>query len=523
MNVKSTFLYGKFDEEVYVSQPPSFIDPKFPKKVYKVVKAMYGLHQAPRAWYATLSTFLVKSRYRRGIIDKTLFIKKDMKDIMLVQVYVDDIIFGSTKKSWYDEFEALNKEQTTSTLIETKKPLVKDVEAADVGVHHYRSMIGYLMYLTASRPNICMQFMLVLGIWYPRESAFDLEAYSDSDYAGANLDRKFTTGGCQFLGRRLILCQCKKQTIMNTSTTGAEYVAAANCCGLKGMLSFTRLWTFYHAFIHLVLVSPKMRTLVGEGDDYAMNEGRSTDKIKVLNAKAEGVSAAGETLSALVARGYRQEEGIDFEGSFTPVARLEAIRIFIAYATHMNMIFYQMDMKTRFLNGLQIFHSPRDIFLNQSKNSLEIIKKYGMKISDPVDTPMVEKSKLDEDPQRKAIDPTCYHRLIGSLMYLVSSRLDLQYIDSCIALTAFADSDHVGCQDTRRSTSGRCLVSAQERIFGSEEVLDEPKDNSSHSSSLLFGSDDEVQDVSSDEENKVDENKADAEVAEKQAVNEQPV
>nr|GFD18657.1 copia protein [Tanacetum cinerariifolium] len=83
MDVKSAFLYGKNNEEVYVSQPPGFIDPKFPKKVYKVVKALYGLHQAPRAWYATLSTFLVKSRYRRGIIDKTLFIKKDKKDIML--------------------------------------------------------------------------------------------------------------------------------------------------------------------------------------------------------------------------------------------------------------------------------------------------------------------------------------------------------------------------------------------------------------------------------------------------------
>ncbi|GJV08839.1 retrovirus-related pol polyprotein from transposon TNT 1-94 [Tanacetum coccineum] len=98
MDVKSAFLYGTIDEEVYVSQPPGFIDPKFPKKVYKVVKALYGLHQAPRAWYATLSTFLLKSRYRRGTIDKTLFIKKDKNDIMLVQVYVDDIIFGSTKR-----------------------------------------------------------------------------------------------------------------------------------------------------------------------------------------------------------------------------------------------------------------------------------------------------------------------------------------------------------------------------------------------------------------------------------------
>ncbi|GKF59154.1 putative ribonuclease H-like domain-containing protein, partial [Tanacetum coccineum] len=114
MDVKSAFLYGTIDEEVYVSQPPGFVDPDHPKKVYKVVKALYGLHQAPRAWYATLSTFLEKQGYRRGTIDKTLFIKKDKKDIMLVQVYVDDIIFGSTRKSWYDEFEALMKGRMSS-------------------------------------------------------------------------------------------------------------------------------------------------------------------------------------------------------------------------------------------------------------------------------------------------------------------------------------------------------------------------------------------------------------------------
>ncbi|GJX24590.1 putative ribonuclease H-like domain-containing protein [Tanacetum coccineum] len=253
-------MYGTIDEEVYVSQPPGFVDLKFPKKVYKVVKDLYGLHQAPRARYATLSTFLLKSRYRRGTIDKTLFIKKDKNDIMLVQVYVDDIIFGSTKRSWCDEFEALMKSRfqmsfmgeltfflglqvkqkedgifisqdkyvaeilkkfdfasvkTASTPIETHKPLVKDEEAADVDVHLYRYLKG--------KPK--------LGLWYPRESSFDLVAYSDSDYGGANLDRKSTTGGCQFLGHRLISWQCKKQTIVATSTTEAEYVAAANCCG----------------------------------------------------------------------------------------------------------------------------------------------------------------------------------------------------------------------------------------------------------------------------------------------------
>ncbi|GKC51535.1 putative ribonuclease H-like domain-containing protein, partial [Tanacetum coccineum] len=109
MDVKSAFLYDTIDEEVYVAQPPSFVNPDHLKKVYKVVKALYGLHQALRAWYATLSTFLEELGYIRGTIDKTLFIKKDKKDIMLVQVYVDDIILGSTRKSWCAKFEALMK------------------------------------------------------------------------------------------------------------------------------------------------------------------------------------------------------------------------------------------------------------------------------------------------------------------------------------------------------------------------------------------------------------------------------
>ncbi|GJS74001.1 putative ribonuclease H-like domain-containing protein [Tanacetum coccineum] len=206
------------------------------------------------------------------LTNKTLFIKKDKKDIMLVQVYVDDIIFGSTRKSWCYEFEALMKGRfqmssmgelilflglkvkqktdglfisqdqyvvemlkkfdlasvkTAITPMKTKMALTKD-EEADRFSHvtpktsHLNVMKIIFKYLKG-KPN--------LGLWYPLESPFDLEAYSDSDYAGVNLDRKSTTGGCQFLGRRLFSWQCKKQTIVATSTTEAEYVAAASCCG----------------------------------------------------------------------------------------------------------------------------------------------------------------------------------------------------------------------------------------------------------------------------------------------------
>ncbi|GJS72527.1 putative ribonuclease H-like domain-containing protein [Tanacetum coccineum] len=187
MDVKSAFLYGTIEEEVYVCQPLGFEDPEFPKKVYKVERALYGLHQAPRAWYETLSTYLLENRFRRGTIDKTLSIKKDKGDILLMQVkQKDDGIFISQDKYVADilkKFDFLTV-RIANTPMETLKPLLKDAEAKDVDVHLYRSMIGSLLYLTAYRPHI----MFV-------DSPFNLEAYSDSDYAGASLDRKSTIGG----------------------------------------------------------------------------------------------------------------------------------------------------------------------------------------------------------------------------------------------------------------------------------------------------------------------------------------
>ena len=111
MDVKSAFLYGTIQEEVYVKQPPGFEDPAHPNKVYKVIKALYGLHQAPRAWYERLSTFLLQHGYRRGTIEKTLFIKRNKKDIMHVQVHVDDIIFEATKQSMVKYFEKLMQKE----------------------------------------------------------------------------------------------------------------------------------------------------------------------------------------------------------------------------------------------------------------------------------------------------------------------------------------------------------------------------------------------------------------------------
>nr|GEY37676.1 hypothetical protein [Tanacetum cinerariifolium] len=220
MDVKSAFLYGTIDEEVYVMQPPGFQDPEYPARVYKVEKAI-----------------------------SALFIRRQRGDFILVQVYVDDIIFGSSNPQLCREFEALMHEKfqmsamdvrSSNTPMDKDSPWGKNGTGKDVDLHLYRSMIGSLMYLTASRPDIMFAvFKRIfrylkghpkLGLWYPKDSPFDFVAYSDSDYNGATQDRKSTTGGCQFLGRRLISWQCKKQTIVATSTTEAEYVAAASGC-----------------------------------------------------------------------------------------------------------------------------------------------------------------------------------------------------------------------------------------------------------------------------------------------------
>nr|GEV54555.1 putative ribonuclease H-like domain-containing protein [Tanacetum cinerariifolium] len=148
MDVKSAFLYGRITEEVYLCQPPRFEDPDYPDKVYKVEKALHGLHQAPRAWYKTLASYLLGNGFRRGKIDQPLFIKRQKDDILLVQVYVDDIIFGSTEKELYTEFEI------ASTPMDKEKALLKDSDGDDVDVYLYKSMIKPLIYLTSSRPDI---------------------------------------------------------------------------------------------------------------------------------------------------------------------------------------------------------------------------------------------------------------------------------------------------------------------------------------------------------------------------------
>ncbi|KAL6337946.1 hypothetical protein AAG906_005411 [Vitis piasezkii] len=276
MDVKSAFLNGFINEEVYVEQPPGFKSFNFPNHVFKLKKALYGLKQAPRAWYERLSKFLLKKGFKMGKIDTTLFIKTKEKDILLVQIYVDDIIFGATNdslckdfsKCMHSEFEMstmgeLNfflglqiKQLKEGTFINQAKyikdllkrfnmeeakvmktpmsPSIKldmDEKGKSIDSTMYRGMIGSLLYLTASRPDImysvclCARFQscpkeshlsvvkrilrylkgtMNIGLWYPNGDNFELIGFSDADFAGCRVERKSTSGTCHFLGHSLV-------------------------------------------------------------------------------------------------------------------------------------------------------------------------------------------------------------------------------------------------------------------------------------------------------------------------------
>nr|GEV18755.1 reverse transcriptase domain-containing protein [Tanacetum cinerariifolium] len=160
-----SWIEAIYEELLQFKMQEGFEDPNHLDKVYKVVKALYGLHQAPRAWYETLANYLLENCFQRGKIDQTLFIKRQKGDILLVQIYVDDIIFVKQKKDGIfisqDKYVAeilrkfgLTEGKSASTPIYTEKPLLKDFDGEDIDLHTYRSMIGSLMYLTSSRLDI---------------------------------------------------------------------------------------------------------------------------------------------------------------------------------------------------------------------------------------------------------------------------------------------------------------------------------------------------------------------------------
>ncbi|WVZ76409.1 hypothetical protein U9M48_024386 [Paspalum notatum var. saurae] len=262
-------------EQVYVRQPPGFESAKFPNRVYKLRKALYGLKQAPRAWYARLKSFLLKSRFVMGSVDKTLFLLSGGGDTLIVQIYVDDIIFVGSSHALVSSFaEQMSREfemslmgelqfflglqikqglegtfvhqakytrdilkkfemgdsKPMTTPMSTNTVLDADEDGEAVDQKEFRGMIGSLLYLTVTRPDIqfaafprtshrqavkrifrYLKFTPELGLWYSLGSSLSLRGFSDADHAGCRIDRKSTSGTCQLLGTSFVSWSSRKQ------------------------------------------------------------------------------------------------------------------------------------------------------------------------------------------------------------------------------------------------------------------------------------------------------------------------
>nr|GEW37603.1 retrovirus-related Pol polyprotein from transposon TNT 1-94 [Tanacetum cinerariifolium] len=246
MDVKTEFLHGSLKEDVYVWQLEGFIDADHPSHVYKLKKALYGLKQAPRAWYDELLTFLLHNHFFKGTIDPTLFIRRFQDDI-LVSKYVLEIL----KKYGLESCDPVG------TPMEIKDKLDLDQNGTPVDATKYQSMIGALMYMKSSRPDIvhatclCARYQVKptqkhlkevkrifcylqgtvnTGLWYSKDSGFELTGFSDVDYAGCKDTFKSTFGRAQFLGEKLVSWSSKKQDCTELSTAKAEYVSISACC-----------------------------------------------------------------------------------------------------------------------------------------------------------------------------------------------------------------------------------------------------------------------------------------------------
>ncbi|GJX31360.1 retrovirus-related pol polyprotein from transposon TNT 1-94 [Tanacetum coccineum] len=220
MDVKTDFLNGELKEEVYVPQPEGFVRQDNPSHVYKLKKALYGLKQALHTWYNMLSRFLILQHFSKGAVDPTLFTRQAGNDLLLVQIYVDDIIFSFTNTAIY-------------TPIIEKSKLDEDLQGNPVDATLYRGMIGSLMYLTSSRPYIIYAVCLCARYQYLKDTSMSMTAYADADHMGCKDTRHSISRSAQFLGDKLVSWSSKKQKYIAISSTEAEYIALSGCCELS--------------------------------------------------------------------------------------------------------------------------------------------------------------------------------------------------------------------------------------------------------------------------------------------------
>ncbi|GJT47243.1 retrovirus-related pol polyprotein from transposon TNT 1-94 [Tanacetum coccineum] len=499
MDVKTSIFYGPLKEEVYVNQPDGFVDPYHPDQVYRLKKALYGLKQALRAWYDEFSNFLVSKGFSKGSIDPTMFITKHGEDILLVQIYVDDIIFGSmspnlSKSSPIPKSIFINQAKYAQEILKkhgmtscdsigtpmTTKHLDADLSRTLVDQMKYRSMARALMYLTASRPDIvhatcyCARYQakptekhltavkrifrylkntINMGLWYSKDTGFELTSFSDSDHAGCLNSRKSTSGGIQFLcGDKLVSWSSKKQDCTSMSSAEAEYVSLSACCTQADIAiscnpdqhSHTKHIDVRYHFIK-DQVEKGIVELFFVGTEYQL----------------AGMFTKALPEDRVILSSIHSDEWKSFQSQPQTALRIEAIRLFLAYASFKDFVVYQMDVKSAFLygkieeevyvcqppgfedpdfpdrvykvekalyglhqaprawfqrgqidkilfikrdQGLQVKQKEDGIFISQDKYVTEILKKFGFSDVKTANTPMETHKPLLKDADGEDVD-----------------------------------------------------------------------------------------------------------------------
>nr|GEV84168.1 retrovirus-related Pol polyprotein from transposon TNT 1-94 [Tanacetum cinerariifolium] len=496
MDVKTTFLYGPLKEEVYVNQPDGFVDPYHPDKVYRLKKALYGLKQAPRAWYDELSKFLLSKGFSKGFIDPTLFITKHMGDILLVQIYVDDIIFGSTNPNLSKRFEKLMHSKFKMSIMgELKFFLGIQIHQSPRGIFINQAKyaqeilkklgmtscdsIGTPMatkhldadlsgtpvdqtkYRTVKRIFRYLKDIIHMGLWYPKDTGFELTAFSDLDHAGCLDSRKSTSGGIQFLsGDKLVGWSSKKQDYY-----GFHFDKIPMYCDSKAAIAIScnpaqhsctkHIDVRYHfikekvekGIVELFFVETKYqladlftKALPVERFKYLVRRLDHAGCLDSHKSTSGGIQFLGG--DKLVSWSSKKQDSFLYgplkeevyvnqpDGFIDPYHPEKVYRLKKALYGLKQASRAWYDELSKFLlskgftKGIQIHQSPRGIFINQAQYAQERLKKHGMTSCDSIGTPMATKH-LDADLSGTPVDQTKYHNL-----------------------------NHAGCLDSRKSTSG---------------------------------------------------------------------
>ncbi|GJS75550.1 putative ribonuclease H-like domain-containing protein [Tanacetum coccineum] len=520
MDVKSAFLYGKIEEEVYVCQPPGFEDPNFPDRVYKVEKALYGLHQAPRAWYETLSTYLLDNGFQRGKIDKALFIRRDKGDILLVQVYVDDIIFGSIKKSLCTEFEKImHKKFQMSSIGELTFFLGLQVKQKNDGIFisqdkyvtEILKKFGFTDVKTASTPIETQK--LLLKDEDGNSKAFQIKTWDDiqakieadqllAERLQAREQEELTIEERAILFQQLLEKRRKHFAAKRAEKKGSNHQQKLNKENLFDKV-MKRVNTFVDMDTELVKESSE------KADAEIAQESsskRAGDELEQESIKKQKVDEDKETtkLKSLM-EVIPDEEEVEVDA--IPLATKPPSIVDWKIHKEGRKSYYQI---IRADGSSKMYLVFRHMLKSFDREDLETLYK-------------LVKAKYGSTRPVEDLDLVLY----GDLKTMFDLHVEDQ--ERIVAIKIHLDDLRVtAAKEEAMEASKRRRIKLVYRIQqhskssseGSSiipEVPNEPKDNSGNSRISLFRSDDEVQDVPSDEKNKVDENKADANDAEKQA------